>query len=269
METFLIQHETGIRLIIFIVGLLLFALLERKWPRRISAPYWPRWATNLGLIMTSTVIGKLTVPLATSAFALLCLEYNLGLLNQIDLPTWAEVLIAIVILDAAIYAQHRMMHRFHWLWRLHRVHHTDTVFDVSLGIRFHPIEIVLSTLYKFAIIAMIGIAPVAAVVYESILLGFALWTHANLALPMRVDALLRWLIVTPDMHRVHHSVLRYETDSNYGNILSLWDRCFNSYTYRSKEPQELMPIGLDYLRNKEDQNLISLLVQPFTNPKAL
>lgn len=268
MEMFLIQHETGLRLTIFIVGLLLLALLERKWPRRNRDAYWPRWATNVGLIAVSTTISRLAVPLATSTFALLCMQYHFGLLNQIDFPVWAEVLIAIAIFDAALYVQHRMMHHFHWLWRLHRVHHTDIVFDVSLGIRFHPAEILLSIIYKFAIIAIIGIAPVAVVIYESMLLGFSLWTHANLALPARIDTLLRWLIVTPEMHRVHHSVRRYETDSNYGNILSLWDRCFGSYNSHSKESQALMPIGLDYFRHKKEQNLISLLVQPFRNPKT-
>lgn len=263
MNQLLLQHEAGFRLAIFIGGLLLLAVLERLLPRRRPLPYWPRWAHNLALSAISTLALRLSIPLAASAFALIVAGLGIGLFNQLSWPTWIEALLCIAALDAAIYGQHRLMHRYAWLWRLHRVHHSDTGFDVSLAVRFHPFEMVLSMVYKLAVIAALGAAPMVVAVYEALLLTFALWTHGNIALPPGLDHALRQLLVTPEMHRVHHSVLRAETDSNYGNILSLWDRLFASYVHQSRDPPADMLIGLDQFRQPTEQRLSALLAQPF------
>lgn len=263
MPDWLLAHEPLLRLSVLLTGLLGLGLLERCWPRREPLRYWPRWAENLGLALVSTLALRLAVPVAALDIARWAGQAGFGLLHQVQLPSVAAAALSIVLLDAAIYWQHRAMHRFRWLWRIHRVHHSDTGFDVSLALRFHPFEIVLSMLYKLTVIGLLGAAPLAVVVYESALLGFALWTHANLALPAGVDRRLRWLIVTPEMHRVHHSVERAETDSNYGNILSLWDRLFASYVARPRQPSDQMPIGLSEFREPRAQRLSSLLEQPF------
>jgi len=263
MSAALLQHEAWFRLSVFVGGLLLLALLERLIPRRRRLPYWPRWAHNLALSAVSTLALRLAIPLAASAFAAIIAALGIGLFNRLSWPFWIEALISIAALDAAIYGQHRLMHRYAWLWRLHRVHHSDTGFDVSLAVRFHPFEMVLSMVYKLAVIAALGAAPVVVAVYESLLLAFALWTHGNIALPAGIDQALRRCLVTPEMHRIHHSVVRAETDSNYGNILSLWDRLFGSYVNQAKGAPADMLIGLDQFRPPAEQRLTALLAQPF------
>ncbi len=263
MTDWLLSHEPLLRLTVLLTGLLGLGLLERTWPQRRRLPYWPRWAENLGLALVATLALRLAVPVAALDIALWAEQAGFGLLRWREFPNVIALPLTIVLLDAAIYWQHRAMHRFHWLWRIHRVHHSDTGFDVSLALRFHPFEIVLSMLYKLVVIALLGAAPLAVVGYESALLGFALWTHANLALPAGVDRRLRWLIVTPEMHRVHHSVERAETDANYGNILSLWDRLFASYKAAPRLPSNQMPIGLALFREPRAQRLTALLEQPF------
>lgn len=263
MPDWLLTHEPLLRLSVLLGGLLGLGLLERLWPWRGRLRYWPRWGENLGLALVSTLALRLAVPVAAVDVALWAEQAGFGLLRSIELQIAIALPLAIGLLDAAIYWQHRAMHRFHWLWRVHRVHHSDTGFDVSLALRFHPFEIVLSMLYKLTVIALLGAAPLAVVGYESALLGFALWTHANLAVPVGVDRALRWLIVTPEMHRVHHSIERDETDSNYGNILSLWDRLFASYRAKPRQPSEQMPIGLAEFREPRAQRLGALLEQPF------
>lgn len=263
MTAWLLSHEPLLRLTVLLAGLLGLGLLERIWPQRLHLPYWPRWAENLGLALVATLALRLAVPVAALDIALWADQAGFGLLRWREWPNAITLPLTIVLLDAAIYWQHRAMHRFHWLWRIHRVHHSDTGFDVSLALRFHPFEIVLSMLYKLVVIALLGAPPLAVVGYESALLGFALWTHANLALPERVDRRLRWLIVTPEMHRVHHSVERAETDANYGNILSLWDRLFASYKAAPRLPSGQMPIGLAQFREPSAQRLTALLEQPF------
>ncbi|MGD9584576.1 MAG: sterol desaturase family protein [Lysobacterales bacterium] len=263
MSDWLLSHEPLLRLAVLLSGLLGLGLLERCWPERQRLPYWPRWAQNLGLALVATLALRLAVPVAALDIALWADQSGFGLLRWFEIPNLIALPLCIVLLDAAIYAQHRAMHRFRWLWRIHRVHHSDTGFDVSLALRFHPFEIVLSMLYKLSVIAVLGAAPLAVIGYESALLGFALWTHANLALPAGLDRCLRWLIVTPEMHRVHHSVERAETDSNYGNILSLWDRLFASYVAAPRQPSKQMPIGLGEFREPGAQRLTALLEQPF------
>ena len=186
----------------------------------------------------------------------------MGLLHLLRMPAWLAAVIAFVILDLVIYTQHRLMHRFDPLWRLHRMHHTDIALDASSGVRFHPLEILLSMGIKIAVVLLLGAGPTVVAVFEIALSSFSLVTHANLRLPPRLDAWLRWIFVTPDMHRIHHSVLRAEHDSNYGFNITWWDRLFGSYTPHPMQPQESMPLGLEIFRDAEAQRLRNLLLQP-------
>ena len=186
-----------------------------------------------------------------------------GFFNAAGAPAWLAFAASVVLLDLAIWAQHVVMHRAPWLWRLHRVHHSDIDFDATTAIRFHPFEIILSMFYKMVVVVILG-APAAAVIcFEILLSGGALFTHGNVRLPLAFDRMLRWVVVTPDMHRVHHSVRRPETDSNYGFSLSLWDRLFGTYRDQPADGHEGMAIGLDEFRAPRDRHLDRLLLQPF------
>lgn len=246
-----------------VLGLLgLLRAAELRWPRR-GAPSPPRRRLrNLLLATISSVLVFALIPLTTVAFAASMQTRGIGLLHGLPGPPAAELLFSVVLLDLAIYWQHRWMHRLPPLWRLHRVHHSDTAFDVTLGLRFHPGEILLSILYKLALIALLGIDPVAITIYEILLAAFALFTHGDLRIPAALDARLRLLLVTPDWHRVHHSVYRRETDSNYGNILTLWDHLFRSAVAQPADGHLGMRIGLDRFRSAAEQTLVALLRQP-------
>ena len=252
------------RLGLWLGALVLMGLLEQALPRR-NEPLRRsmRWPANIGLVVISSVIGAL-LPFTALMTALWADRHQLGLMNAISLSPLVAVPIAWLLLDAAIYWQHRWMHTIPLLWRLHRVHHSDTAFDASTALRFHPLEILLSLLYKCALIIALGAPPLAVFLFEVLLSGAALFNHANLRL--RGDAWLRRVIVTPDMHRIHHSVHRAETDSNYANVLSLWDRLFRSYTPQPRDGQTRMQIGLEEFRGDDQQTLPSLLRQPQKNP---
>ncbi len=252
---------------IFVCLLILLPILEHFFARRHSENKVKRWISNIGLIVTSTVCAQLLFPLATVALAISTNVQGFGLTQLIDWPASLEIILCLLVLDLAIYWQHRFFHMFPWLWRMHRVHHSDLAFDASLGVRFHPFEIVLSKAYKLGWIALLGPSVIAVIIYESLLLGFSLMTHSNIRLPLGFDARLRMFFVTPDFHRVHHSVHRDETDSNYGNILSIWDHLFRSHKAQPREGHTDMQIGLADFRKASDQNLVALLIQPFRNTK--
>lgn len=252
------------------VGLLVsLSVLEHFFARRHQANSAKRRFGNVGLIVASTLSAQLIFPMATVALTLWCNANGFGLFQMIHWPISLELLLCLVILDFAIYWQHRFFHMIPVLWRMHRVHHSDILFDACLGIRFHPFEIVVSKAYKLAWIALLGPSVIAVIAYESLLLGFSLMTHGNIRLLPKLDALLRIIFITPDFHRVHHSIYRDETDSNYGNILSLWDRLFGSYRAQPRDGHVAMAIGLPYFRELPDQNLGALLMQPFRNVKDL
>lgn len=200
------------------------------------------------------------VPVAAVGTAFWAQAHGWGLLNAVNLPAWSEIAIAWLALDGAIYWQHRSFHEIRALWPLHRVHHSDTEFDTSSALRFHPAEILLSAAYKSGVALALGAPPLAVLLLETTVNGFALFNHSNLRLPF--DALLRKLVVTPDVHRVHHSVHRAETDSNYGSSLLLWDRLFGSYTPQPRDGHERMRIGLEEFRDGPAQKLTALLAQP-------
>lgn len=263
--TLLVDNEAMLRLAAFALVLLLLAVAERRWPARGDARAAPRQAVNLGLVVIDTLILRAAFPLLAVTLAVQVHARGGGLFGMLDWPPWLEVLLAVLIFDAAIYWQHRLLHLVPLLWRLHRVHHSDTTLDVTTGVRFHPFEIALSMAIKLALVAMLGPHPVAVVVFELLLSMTSLFTHADFAFPPRVDRALRALVVTPSMHRIHHSVRREETDSNYGFNLSLWDRLFGSYRARPVESERSMPLGLPQWRDPAALGLGALLIQPFRN----
>jgi sterol desaturase/sphingolipid hydroxylase (fatty acid hydroxylase superfamily) len=222
-----------------------------------------RWLANLGIVLVDTAILRLAVPGAAVGLAVLAQQHGWGLLPLLDLPAWAAIALSLLLLDAALYGQHVATHAVPFLWRLHRVHHTDLDIDVTTGLRFHPFEIVLSLVYKGAVVVALGAPPVAVLMFEVLLNAGSLFSHGNVRLPLGLDRLIRLAWVTPDMHRVHHSILRQETDSNYGTCLSLWDRVFGTYRAQPQAGHDGLVIGIEAFRGRTDQGLGALLLQPF------
>ncbi|MBT7942302.1 MAG: sterol desaturase family protein, partial [Alphaproteobacteria bacterium] len=222
-----------------------------------------RWYSNLGIVALNTVIARIVFPLAPVAVALVVTERGWGLLPLLEVPAWALILISVVILDFAIYLQHVMVHAVPLLWRLHRMHHADTDFDITTGARFHPVEIILSVAIKMAVIVLIGAPAVAVLIFEVLLNATAMFNHSNVKLPLGLDRVLRLFVVTPDMHRVHHSVLPHETNSNFGFNLPWWDRLFGTYRAQPEQGHEGMDIGIDLFREAGELHLHKMLVQPF------
>jgi len=225
------------------------AVLERLLPKReLRAAVAKRWLTNISITAIASVLIRamalFTVPLAAVAAAVYARSQDFGLLNLVALPAWIEMLIAIVVLDFALWLQHVMSHKLPVLWRLHQMHHADVDIDVTTAIRFHPLEIALSMLWKIIWVLALGPSAVAVILFEVLLNGCAMFNHANLALPGWLDRVLRTVIVTPDMHRVHHSVIQREHDSNYGFNLSICDRLFHTYWAQPEGGHQNMVIGL-------------------------
>ena len=260
----LTNNADQLRLGIFIGILIIMALLEFLLPRRnVDANRKLRWTSNIGIVILDSILVRILLPTTTIAVALFVENSNYGFFNLFSLPNVLSIAVSVLLLDVLIYIQHVIFHKIHWLWRFHRMHHSDTHIDVTTGIRFHPIEIVLSLLIKFAAILVFGIPAVAIVIFEIILNATAMITHSNLNLPTGLDKLLRWVFVTPDMHRIHHSVHRDETDSNYGFNLSIWDRLFGTYINEPRDTHEKMLIGIDQFRKQREQIIDKLLTQPF------
>ena len=242
------ENEATIRLSIFLGLFVLFSLAEALVPRKKrTQPRSTRWITNWGMTVLNTVTLRLmafVVPLLAVGAALDAGQNGWGLLNWLDWPAWVEIALTVLFLDFAIWAQHVITHKIPLLWRLHRVHHSDTDIDVTTAIRFHPIEIAFSMLLKIGLVYLLGPPAIAVVLFEIILNGTAMFNHSNLALPLWLDAVMRRVLVTPDMHRVHHSVHRHEHDSNYGFSLSIWDHMFGTYVAQPAEGHDDMKIGL-------------------------
>lgn len=262
---YLIQHEKSLRLGFFFSILAIMALWETLAPRRpVTVAKTVRWINNLGLVFLNTLIIRILFPTAAVGMATFVETHQWGLLNYYPLSPGLAILLAIIALDFIIYLQHVLVHAVPVLWRLHRVHHADLDYDVTTGARFHPLEIILSLLLKFAAILVLG-APVAAVIlFEIILNGMAMFNHGNVGLPASIDQALRWLIVTPDMHRVHHSIEDDETNSNFGFNLSLWDRICGTYREQPRAGHTGMTIGIRHFRKpKQSTWLPGLLIMPF------
>lgn len=260
------MSETLIRLSVFLALFALFAGLERLAPRRPpSVPRRGRWVTNLAITVIDTLTLRalaLVLPLLAIGAALDAQAQGWGLFNALDWPAWAEFALAVLVLDFAIWAQHLISHKVPLFWRFHRMHHADRDFDVTTALRFHPVEIAASMLLKIGVVYALGPAPAAVLVFEIVLNGTALFNHANLRLPGGLDRLVRLLLVTPDMHRVHHSVRRDEHDSNYGFALSVWDRIFRTYVPEPQAGHDRMVLGLEWQDERPTRLGWSLLL-PF------
>lgn len=250
-------------------GFLLFAGIELLVPfRRLSRPRLGRWVTNLALFALDSLALRLLLPLAMIGTALLAEDSGWGLFNSVGWPLWLEAVLAILLLDLALYLQHWASHRVPLLWRMHRVHHLDRDFDITTAARFHPFEIVLSMGYKMGVVALFGMAPMAAFVFVTGFTVLTLWTHANLSLPPVFERLVRAVIVTPDMHRIHHSVVRRETDSNYGTFLSGWDRLLGTYVGEASKPQRSIALGLEAYQDDRPARFGWSLLVPFLPDKG-
>jgi sterol desaturase/sphingolipid hydroxylase (fatty acid hydroxylase superfamily) len=240
------------------------ALWEWLAPRRkLAVGRRPRWPGNLGVWLIDAVAVRLLGPVTVVGAALVATEKGWGLFPMAGLPFWAAVLFGVIALDLTIYVQHVVFHHVPWLWRLHRMHHADLDIDVTTGVRFHPVEIVLSILIKIVAAVGLGVPALGVVIFEVLLNATSMFNHGNVALPPRLDRLARWIVVTPQMHQVHHSIERAETDSNFGFNLPWWDRLFGTYRIKPAAGEQAMTIGLPIFRDVAELKIWRLLTQPF------
>ncbi|WP_135078196.1 sterol desaturase family protein [Terasakiella sp. SH-1] len=264
MSEFITSNEGFIRLGVFFSVFCLVAFCEGLFPKRARLfPRGQRWGANIGVLLIGGLCVRVFMPWVPVSVAYYVSVENAALMNISASTELVNTLLGVVILDLAIYMQHRAMHKIPILWRLHRMHHCDLECDVTTGIRFHPLEIIISIFYKIVVIFIFGIDVLAVIIFEILLNAMAMFNHANLKLPFGVDRMVRLFIVTPDMHRVHHSVLSQETNSNYGFFLSCWDRAFQSYTSQPMMGHDKMTIGLADFKGKSCLKLWSMLKIPF------
>lgn len=258
-------NEIAIRLFFFFSVFAVVALAEIRFPRRaLTIPKRIRWFNNISLVVLNSLVLRVLFPTAAVGVALVAEQNSWGWLNNVELPLFIATIIAVMLMDFVIYLQHVMMHSVPLFWRLHRVHHADLDYDVTTGSRFHTIEIVLSMLLKFATIVLLGPPVVAVIIFEVVLNAMAMFNHGNLRLPENVDRVLRLFVVTPDMHRVHHSVEDDETNSNFGFNIPWWDRIFGTYKAQPRKGHEGMTIGIHQFREvKQVSRLGGILTLPF------
>ena len=264
MSDFVLNHEPMVRLGFFLGVLVVVVLAEALLPRRKRRfSRWRRWPNNIGVVVLNSVLLRLVFPAAAVGIAVLAEQRGWGLLNNVPVAGWLAVPLAVIVLDLVIYLQHVMFHAVPALWRVHRMHHADLDFDVTTGARFHPIEIGLSMVIKFAAVVALGAAPVAVLAFEVLLNATSMFNHANMRLPLGLDRVLRWFVVTPDMHRVHHSIVVRETNSNFGFNLPWWDRLLGTYRAQPSAGHDAMIIGIEQFRESGQLRLDRMLVQPF------
>jgi sterol desaturase/sphingolipid hydroxylase (fatty acid hydroxylase superfamily) len=263
-ELMLPMNPDTLRLLAFLSIFALLALAEAVWPRRpLMVKKTQRWQANIGIIIADSLVIRLLFPVVPMSLAATAQSRGWGLFNLLGVTGWLELTAGLIILDLIIYLQHRLFHRIPLLWRMHRMHHTDLDLDVSSGTRFHPLEIIISLLIKMTAVLLFGISPLTVLLFEIILNATSLFNHANLALPGPVDRWLRLVLVTPDMHRVHHSIYPKETDSNFGFCQPWWDRLLGTYTAQPRDGHHQMRIGLKEFRNADQLGLWPLLKIPF------
>jgi sterol desaturase/sphingolipid hydroxylase (fatty acid hydroxylase superfamily) len=269
MTESLLATEPQLRLAVFLGVLVAMALWELATPRRRQEiPRVIRWTNNLGLVVVDTIVLRMTFPILAVGLAVIVQDRGWGLFNIVAVPGWVAILVSIIVLDLVIYLQHVMFHAVPALWRLHRMHHADLEFDVTTGLRFHPVEILLSMVIKLAVVMALGPPAIAVLVFEVLLNATAMFNHSNIRLPMLVDRFLRLIVVTPDMHRVHHSIIPEETNSNFGFNLPWWDRLLGTYKAQPKAGHEGMTIGIEQFRTGRDLWLDRMLVQPIKGPAS-
>lgn len=269
MPEFLLANEAVVRMAAFFAVLLAMAGWEVVAPRRRrEIPRLLRWTNNLAVVVIDTALVRLSFPVLAVGLALVAQERQWGLLHIVELPAWLSVVIAVMVLDLAIYLQHVMFHAVPAFWRLHRMHHADLEFDVTTGLRFHPVEILLSMAIKLAVVAALGPPAVAVLLFEVLLNGTSMFNHGNVRIPLSLDRVLRWIVVTPDMHRVHHSIRPEETNSNFGFNLPWWDRLLGTYRAQPAAGHDAMTIGIEQFRTRRDLWLDRMLVQPVRGPAS-
>lgn len=258
------SSEIAIRLSFFFLIFAIIAIWELLAPRRaLTTSKTSRWLSNLAITFLNPATVRLVFPILAVSMALKAQQNGWGLLNHYNLPFWPAMVVAVVVLDFATYLQHVMFHAVPLLWRLHMVHHADLDFDVTTGLRFHPIEMILSMGIKLAVVVVVGPPAMAVLTFEVILNATAMFNHGNIRLPLKIDRVLRFLVVTPDMHRVHHSLLPPEANTNFGFNLPWWDRLFGTYRDQPTEGHEGMSIGLRQFRDVRRLTFPWLLVLPF------
>ncbi|MGO8880110.1 MAG: sterol desaturase family protein [Desulfomonilaceae bacterium] len=265
MDEFVIHHEPIIRLGFFASIFLAVALGEVFAPRRrLSTSKTSRWFINLGIVVINTFILRILFPVAAVGVAIIATQRAWGLFNNVGIPHWGTVVLSVIILDFAIYLQHVLFHAVPILWRLHMMHHADLDFDLTTGSRFHPIEIMISMLIKMAVVILIGAPVVSVIIFEVILNATSMFNHGNVFIPLGIDRMLRLIVVTPDMHRVHHSVFPFETNNNFGFNLPWWDQIMGTYRDQPKMGHQGMTIGLNQFRAPSGLTLFKILALPFT-----
>jgi sterol desaturase/sphingolipid hydroxylase (fatty acid hydroxylase superfamily) len=260
------NQEIVIRVGIFIGTLFTMLTWEAFYPRRpASGLRWQRRMNNFMLLCVSNLLSRIILPITVVSTAAIANDSHWGLLNILNAPYWLAFVLSFILLDLIIYAEHVLFHKFKFLWRIHRVHHTDKEFDASTALRFHPLEIIISNASKILAVILLGPPVVAVILFEIVLNASAIFNHSNARINLFIDKYLRWLIVTPDMHRVHHSVIKSETDSNFGFYLPWWDRIFNTYQDQPGAGHDKMQLGQTEFSAKNTVNVVTLLTQPFKN----
>jgi sterol desaturase/sphingolipid hydroxylase (fatty acid hydroxylase superfamily) len=269
-DTNFISPDALVRLWFFASIFFVMALIEKIAPQRILLKSkFKRWVSNIGMQIIDVVVLRLIFPVFPFGVAVICAQRGWGLLNYCHTIQPLALFIGILVLDFVIYLQHRMFHFVPIFWRVHMVHHTDEDIDVTTAVRFHPLEIILSLLIKFAAVAAIGAAPLSVLIFEVLLNGASMFNHGNIKIPLYIDSVIRMVLVTPDMHRVHHSVITRETNSNYGFSFSWWDRLFGTYIAQPQEGHDKMKIGLNGYHDDRSLKLSALLAMPFSYQKRL
>ncbi len=253
-----------IRISVFVGIFTAMAVWEMMVPRRQrQTAKAKRWVINLAMVGFNSFFTRALFASGAFGAAILAGQGEVGLFNQLNWPWWAELIIAVVVLDLVVYFQHVLMHAVPILWRLHMVHHSDLDIDVTTGVRFHPIEIALSMFIKIGAVILIGVSPTAVLIFEVMLNATSMFNHSNVCIPVQVDRMLRWIVVTPDMHRVHHSVIPQETNRNFGFSLSWWDRVLGTYLRDPSKGHEYMTIGLEQYRDPTRLTWLGLVALPF------
>ena len=269
MDKFVLEYESEIRLAVFLGMFITIAVWELAVPRRpLSCSRLFRWSSNLGIVVLNTISLRLIFPVAAIGVSAYAMSRGWGVFNILLLPNWIEAVLSILALDLLIYWQHVVFHRVPLLWRVHRVHHTDLDFDVTTGVRFHPVEILLSMIIKILAVIILGAGAVAVLIFELVLNASSMFNHGNVHLPLRADKALRLILVTPDMHRVHHSTVMEETNSNFGFNLPWWDYIFNTYRSQPSAGHDAMTLGLSEFRVLRKQTVLDLVVLPFVRNVA-
>ncbi|MGD9033275.1 MAG: sterol desaturase family protein [Desulfobacteraceae bacterium] len=264
ISEFIVSNEATIRMTFFVGIFVVVALVELAVPRRpLTTSKTGRWFANIGIVIINTVVLRLLVPAGALGISVWVGRQGWGVFNYVDWPFWVEVILSVILLDFVIYLQHLMFHAVPLLWRLHMMHHADLDYDLTTGNRFHPIEIIISMGIKAAAISVLGAPPMGVIIFEILLNGTAMFNHGNFYIPLGVDRILRLMVVTPDMHRVHHSVFPSETNSNFGFNLPWWDRLMGTYRAQPTKGHDGMTIGLNQFRDPNRLTLPKIIALPF------